>query len=238
MNLIIDQGNTRTKIALFIDGTIENIDVVLNADAPILLNNYKNGIYDHILYASTSRYALIDYLKEFEAESLMEMSMNLNFPVTIKYKSETLGHDRIANSCGAAHLFPNQDVLAIDMGTCITYDFTTKSGEFIGGGISPGLTMRLQAMNHFTAALPLVDLNTDISLVGTSTEESLQSGAFQGFKAEIFGIIEQYRTQYSVDQVVLTGGNINDFELASKSSIFASANLTLIGLHEILLHNI
>src|SRR5690606_13620294 len=112
-----------------------------------------------------------------------------------------------------------------DAGTCITYDFTDSDRQYYGGGISPGLKMRFQAVHTFTARLPLVIPAENPELVGNSTETSIQSGIVNGILAEIDGIISRYRQKYPDLQVILCGGDAPFFENKLKASIFASPDL-------------
>ena len=84
------------------------------------------------------------------------LSYNSHLPFKIEYDTpETLGPDRIAAAAGAYKFYHGKEVLIIDAGTAITFDFLV--GRFYkGGNISPGLTMRFKALNKFTDKLPLV----------------------------------------------------------------------------------
>jgi type III pantothenate kinase len=93
-------------------------------------------------------------------------------------------------------------------------------------------------MNNLTARLPLIDLAQKPQLIGDSTKLSLQSGVFWGVLSEIEGMIARYSEEVGQLSVLLTGGDYQYFENALKSLTFASPNLTLLGLNEILLHNI
>ncbi|MGC4020868.1 MAG: type III pantothenate kinase [Cyclobacteriaceae bacterium] len=132
--------------------------------------------------------------------------------MSIKYKTpETLGVDRIAAVCGALDLFPNSNSLAIDMGTCITYDFLDQQKNYCGGGISPGMAMRFEAMHTFTKRLPLVTAMQE-KLIGDTTESSMRSGVMNGILAELNGIIDRYKLEYPDLRVVLCGGDTLFFE--------------------------
>ncbi|MBK8348032.1 MAG: type III pantothenate kinase [Saprospiraceae bacterium] len=89
---------------------------------------------------------------------------------------ESLGKDRLAAAAGAFARIPGQQTLIIDMGTCITMNFTA-SGDFTGGNISQGIRMRLKAMHKFTAKLPLVDPLLHNKYFATTTVKALQNGA-------------------------------------------------------------
>ncbi len=131
-------------------------------------------------------------------------------------------------------------VLCIDMGTCVTYDFITADGTYLGGAISPGLTMRYKAMHTFTAQLPLVETSKlqKQKLIGASTQESMQSGAFNGFIFEILGFIEAYQRNYENLQCLICGGDAALLDTQLKNSIFVRADLVAEGLNTILNYNV
>ena len=97
------------------------------------------------------------------------------------YKTpNTLGVDRIALVAGAVKQFPDKNVLVIDAGTCITYDFVSSDATYLGGAISLGIHMRYKALHQFTANLPLVSSLELDSFIGKNTEESIISGVLNG----------------------------------------------------------
>ena len=167
-------------------------------------------------------------------------SSETSTPLKNLYRSaQTLGTDRLAGAVGGGRLFPNQNVLVIDAGTCIKYNFVNSNNEYIGGAISPGLNMRLKALHTFTSRLPLLKVDEDYNtLVGTNSVESILSGVQLGVVAEIEGCIALYRQQYPDIKVVITGGDVNFFEKRLKNSIFADEYLILKGLNIILEHNL
>ena len=159
-------------------------------------------------------------------------------PIEIAYKTpETLGKDRIAAVIGARFLYPKGPVLAIDAGTCITYDILTEDDVYLGGNISPGAHLRFRAMDEFTHALPLVEQMEVEQLYGQSTEESMATGVITGIAAEMDGMIERYEEEFSGVQTVICGGDARYFVNMLKKKIFANRNLVLLGLHKILLFN-
>jgi type III pantothenate kinase len=141
-----------------------------------------------------------------------------------------------------AALFPKQNTLVVDAGTCITYDMLDAQATYFGGSISPGIQMRFRALHEFTGRLPLVSFSPEpTALVGTNTLSSLQSGVVNGVLAEVEGIITQYQQKYPQLNVVFCGGDANFFDSQLKNSIFASnssciPHLVLIGLNEIIHH--
>ncbi len=152
-------------------------------------------------------------------------------------KPETIGADRLALAAAAVHFYPRMNNLVIGLGTCITYNFINKFHEFLGGAISPGMEMRLKAMSHFTAKLPLVEADANVPLIGYDTKTNLQTGAVLGMVYEIDGFIEEYASKFSNFNVLLTGGDIVHLGSHLKNKIFADPDLIFKGLYAISEHN-
>jgi type III pantothenate kinase len=158
----------------------------------------------------------------------------VHLPFTTRYLTpETLGTDRLAVLAGVATLYPGQDVLVVDAGTCITYDFMDQEAVHHGGGISPGIDMRFKALNHFTGKLPLVSSSAS-PLLGITTEGSIASGVLNGVLSEVEGIVAQYRSDHQRQRTILTGGDAALIAPKLKTQIFAAPNLVLYGLNSIL----
>lgn len=237
MNLCIDIGNTRFKAAIFnLDGEILSKKIFDNQDS--LIQWAKSQAYNRAIVCS---------VKGGEQELLSQLPIHvekiifnyqLTLPVSNLYHTpETLGKDRLASAIGAVAIFPNKNCLIIDAGTCITYDFVNHNSEYLGGAISPGLQMRFQALNHFTAKLPLLNSEGPAQLIGTDTKTSIQSGVINGIKFEIEKAIEEYKQKYPDLQVILCGGDAHFFESIIKGVIFAFPDLVLFGLNHTLHHN-
>ena len=240
MNLIIDVGNTRVKAAVFEIDTMINIVVFdkkrILSEIKKILKKYaiSNGIMSNV--ASISDFELKKLQSLFQ---LIVLSSSTKVPFVNLYKTpKTLGVDRIALATGAISQFPNKDVLVIDAGTCITFDFVNSNKEYLGGAISPGIQMRFDSLNYFTANLPLLEKEKITNFIGGNTNESINSGVVNGVIQEIDGIINQYKIKYLDLTVVLTGGNTNFLSKQLKSSIFANQNFLLQGLNKILIFNL
>ena len=132
------------------------------------------------------------------------------------------------------------NVLKIDFGTCITYDFVNSEKQYLGGAISPGMMMRFKAMHNYTAKLPLIDpvQFTSFELIGEDTATSILSGGINGIKEEVSGIINEYETRFGNLKVVVTGGEASMFATLLKCEIFARPYLVLQGLNRILNYNL
>jgi type III pantothenate kinase len=238
--LCLDFGNTFCKSAIIDDSKIITTNQFLLKDA---FQNIKNILTNfpttHSILSSVlhPQLELIDYLKKHTI--YIELTEHTKLPyINLYHSPSTLGKDRLAVMAAAWSQFPNQNTLVICAGTCVTYNFINNKNEFLGGGISPGLQMRLKAMQHFTQKLPLAENKQTPALIGIDTISSLQSGAINGLGAEIDGIIAQYELVFKKINVVLTGGDRLQLALLLKRRIFADADFLFKGLYTILqFHN-
>ncbi|WP_295673928.1 type III pantothenate kinase [uncultured Mucilaginibacter sp.] len=224
MNLVIDIGNTFTKIAVF-----KQDELVFNAQYQQL----DEAIIGDLLIDHQISRAIISTVKnkrdedwqQFLAQStsLFYFNAAMNRLIKNHYLSpETLGADRLAAVTGAHYLYPGNDNLVISGGTCITYDWVDAGGNYFGGSISPGLNMRYKALNNYTAGLPLVDADESFSaFFGNNTTSSMLSGVQNGIKYELTGFIESYRANENDLNIVLSGGDSIFFDTLLKNSIFA-----------------
>jgi len=240
MYLVIDIGNTNHKAALFNEKGQQEQWWRKDCLTPEDLGQ---------IFAQYTVEASIISSVGGEAEPLAEflrlrvptfvVSPNIKLPVTLCYATpDSLGTDRIASAAGAHAMFPYNNTLVIQAGTCLVTDLVTAAGEYLGGTIAPGLRMRLQALPQFTAHLPLLEPAPVNYLVGNSTTQSILSGVINGYVCEIQGLISRYETQYSELKVVLSGGDAPMLQSSLKNSIFAAPNLVLLGLYEILHFNV
>lgn len=239
MNLIIDVGNTRTKISVFSKSEMQDHITISAIDTNYIQNLTHKYAIKNCIVSSVSTSA--DTIFALLPQSIKPIFLNKDTPLPIRnhYKSpHSLGSDRIAAACGAFHLYPNENILVIDAGTALTYEFINNQGEYLGGAITPGITMRFKALHKFTSKLPLVDSNIATApLIGNTTESCIQSGVLNGIFAEADGIIDRYKQYYTNLQVILTGGDTKHFDKNLKNSIFAAPFLVEIGLNRILHYN-
>jgi type III pantothenate kinase len=222
-NLVIDIGNTFTKVAVFeldkllIVEQFESVDI---ARLDELLREYK---VDRGIVSSVKK-RIEPWQTNLEAKiSLVYFNNTMTSGIINHYLTpETLGTDRMAAVIAASHIFPNQNSLVIAGGTCITYDYVDSQRNYFGGSISPGLNMRYKAVNYYTAGLPLInaDAGFDTSY-GSNTETAIRSGVQNGIKYELSGFIESYKMAENQLNIVLSGGDSIFFDTLLKNSIFA-----------------
>tara|TARA_B100000900_G_scaffold413452_1_gene437490 strand:+ start:4843 stop:5568 length:726 start_codon:yes stop_codon:yes gene_type:complete len=233
-NFIIDIGNSRIKSSEVQDNKIlesktwEQLESLVEA-----LPKNKKTIVCSVKHNS-------EQIKNIFGDEVFIFNNYSKLPIEINYYSpQTLGCDRIASAVGAQYLFPSEDLLIIDAGSCITYDLLIKN-SFEGGLISPGFKMRLRAMHEMTGQLPDLTEQSDQytwELIGKSTASCMISGARNGLKNEMNGIISQLKEKYAALRILMTGGDAVLFENNLKDSIFVRSNLIPLGLNQILINN-
>ncbi len=240
MNLIIDAGNTLVKLAVF-DKTnmvyFQRMELLKFADkVKLAFDKFPNT--RHAIVSS------VGYLKKKDLDVLSVFCKvhTLNHTSKTPFKNsyatpQTLGVDRIALATAAFYHNPNGNTLVVDAGTCITYDIINDYGEYLGGAISPGLTMRYVALNKQTLKLPLLKPNDILDFIGNSTETSMHSGVVNGICKEIDGVIDQYDSCFEDLTVILTGGDAQFLSKRLKNTIFAHSNFLLEGLNYLLEYN-
>ncbi|TKG92307.1 type III pantothenate kinase [Puteibacter caeruleilacunae] len=241
MNLIIDIGNTRIKCAVF-----EGEKLVEHFSYPGMDQSMFNEIFENfppinkaIITATRAYDSWIDELLESRVDQFVKFNPDTPVPITNNYESpRTLGLDRLAAAVGAATMYPNKNILIIDAGTAITYEFVDAELGYLGGNIAPGLQMRLKALNHYTGKLPLVEVSEDFKKIGKTTQGAILAGVVNGMIYEMDGTIDHFRSKCRDIRVILTGGDSIFFDKKLKNSIFVNLNLTLIGLNGILEYNV
>lgn len=234
----IDSGNTLVKVVVYDSdqqelATCKQPDIWVR-DITALRKQYD---FDHVIMSSTRhvRKPLLEHLTKHYQFILLTHETAI--PITNTYDTpETLGRDRLAASVGAWSRQPKATHLIIDAGTCITYD-VVHAGKYLGGNISPGIHMRLQAMHHFTDKLPEPSMQDTGRHLGSSTEEALQNGALLGTICEIESFIQRTQAIYRELQVSFTGGDATYLADRIECDIFVAPNLVLEGLYTILRYN-
>lgn len=240
MNLVVDVGNTRIKYSVFSNGEEVYATTSTHEDSAKVADQLFSG-YPKLQKAIVSSVrrdtaALVNHLNS--KISTIEFNHSTPIPIKICYKTpDTLGSDRVAGAVGANKIFPHKELLVIDMGTAITIDYVSSKGEFLGGNIAPGMSLRFNSLHQLTHKLPLEQPQEDTSAMGKTTTEAIRGGVQEGIKHEISGYIQDFLNKNRTGKVILTGGDAFFFAKTIKYPIFVVCNLAMIGLHTILEHN-
>jgi type III pantothenate kinase len=238
MNLIVDIGNTSTKLAVF-DGKIKISQVRINGLSCEDLEKVLGGI--------KVQQAIVSSVKEippFIFELFLSkipyvhvLSHKSKLPFKIEYDTpETLGTDRIAAVAGAFSMFEGQDVLVIDAGTALTFEFLSTN-VYKGGNISPGLNMRFKALNKFTDKLPLISLSENYSNPGRNTNDAILAGVITGVTYEINEYIRTFKNKHIEFKLILTGGDGELLKDKINYQIAYMPDIVIDGLNYILEYN-
>ena len=145
--------------------------------------------------------------------------------------------DRLAAVVGANYLSPGRNLLVVDAGTALTYEFIDAEGNYWGGNISPGIYTRFKTLNACCDKLPLIERKGETPEFGFDTETAIRAGVIRGIEFEIIGYITLLQKKYPDLLVFLTGGDKFSFDTNLKSIIFADRFLVLKGLNRILSYN-
>jgi len=238
MNLVVDIGNSSAKLAVFENG--EKVSVSRTAELGV-------EILDKILKDHKVDKAIVSSVVNIPSTALELLSSRLSYihilsyesglPFTIEYETpQTLGTDRIAGIAGACNLFPNTDLMVIDAGTAITYDFLTD-GIYRGGNISPGLNTRLRSLHEYTGRLPRVSLKENFSNPGRNTEDAILAGVISGILYEINEYIRTFKKKHPDHKVIMTGGDGGFINGKTDFQLTYMPDIVIDGLNYILEYN-
>ena len=232
MNLALDIGNSFLKAGIFKNNNLINYyefnrEYYSNIKSILDKTPITHSIASNV---SESNNKLIELLSN--KTNLIKFNSSLKVPFKNCYQTKnTLGKDRIALVSNASKEYPKENVLLIDLGSCITFDFLNSKNEYLGGSISPGLSMRYKSLNSYTANLPLINPKEIDYFIGRNTEDSIHSGIINGIVGELNSTIDKYKSQFKEIRIILTGGDAKFLFNRIKNSIFANSNFLILGLN-------
>ena len=248
MNLCIDQGNSRTKVALMTDEGKMMKHLIYksfsSADVERLFDLYD--ITDSIISSVVDIEAAVVNTLARRSQHFVLFDHMTPVPIVNRYDTpQTLGQDRLAAAVGASNLCPNENLLIIDVGSAITYDFVSAEGEYMGGNIAPGLKMRFTMLQRMTKKLPLVEVDENelIPLFGTNTRDAIAAGVIRGVAYEVKGYMRTLKEKMPHFQTFITGGHapyvLNNVRTSrnEKRELHHEKHLVLLGLNTILEYN-
>ena len=236
--LAIDFGNTLIKIGVIVNDELMEVIEVKDLSVKRLIKIITNNKTQSAILSSVTEKS-----KPIEEEikkiiPTIFLSEKTSVPViNLYHEKKKLGKDRLAGAVAGAKMFPKENVLVINCGTCIIYDFVNEKGEYLGGNISPGLEMRFNALHTFTSKLPKIKIGIPEKLIGSTTQQSILSGVVFGVSKEMDGLIDEYKKQFLGVQVIISGGDAAVFVPRLKNKIFAVPYIVLRGLYQILKFN-
>lgn len=236
MTLLLDFGNTRVKAAVAENGSLRHI-----YSGPVILQNLSDAVAG--LDIKGGMWCSVHPLDRsltgwMQGLGLTALTPSIPIPIGNSYSTpQTLGMDRLAAAVGAWSMKPGRDLLVVDAGTAVTYDFVSADGVYRGGNIAPGIGLRLKALHEHTGALPLIDAQGELPEFGHNTETAIRSGVINGMRHELDGYIAELASKNPSLLVFLTGGDAEYFDIKAKSTTFAVPDLVLRGLSRITEYN-
>lgn len=242
MQLVIDGGNTFVKWGIFLSGELV-ASGFWHPEKESIPETIEKRKFEAVLVSKVGRYPTVSQLNALRNTALECLFLNhqLRLPFDNRYQSpETLGKDRIALVAGLTTFAHGSPCLAIDAGTCLTFDLLDEKLSYLGGSISPGLQMRMNAMHEQTAKLPhyTIEGTAKMPLIGQNTEACMKIGGFYGLVHEINGFIKDYQMQYPDLQIYVTGGNARLLHQYLAGQPKLDNHLALSGLYQILKLNV
>ncbi len=184
-------------------------------------------------------------VKKLTSESTSEKIMivgseNVDLKIDLQIKNkEEIGSDRVINSIAGFKKFGG-NLIILDFGTATTFDVVGKNGEYLGGVIAPGINLSLKALHDMTAQLPKISVKSQKNVIGKTTIEAMNSGAFFGYIALIEGMISKIEDELGHKTTrIITGGLAELFKDALKNTIeHFEPDLTLEGLRTVYENNL
>ena len=231
-DLLIDAGNTLTKVALWERGKARQLFKLPTprflSYPEVLTEKLKSFVWKRVGISSVVREAT-DALRKLFPDATF-VSANLNLPIKIDYKTpETLGADRIANACGGLEF--GESFAVVSAGTAVVVDLVRDS-VFQGGVIFPGLKTMAKALNLETSQLPEIETLQRFQIPGKSTTECIESGIL----ITTIGGIKEVLKIYETDTILITGGDSEILKKFLENAIFVP-DLTFKGISKILDQN-
>jgi len=236
MLLAIDVGNTHIKCAVFREDILLELrnteSVVLRTEIEKIISDYPD--ISQCIVSSVGKEAKDDFFYFPKNIHVHFVSYRSIFPFTNRYQTpETLGTDRMILVSGATRRFPDQNRFIIDVGTAITYDFIDKNNIYLGGAISPGISLRYKALHTYTANLPLLEKKEADLFIEQTTSNSIHSGVINGVVFEIDSFVKRLHHKYDSFITILTGGETDFLAKKLKNTIFAKPNFLLESLNDL-----
>src|SRR2546423_14602946 len=223
MLLVVDVGNTQTHFGVFKDGRTELAEHWRFATVRDSTGDELGAALANLLalrglsFADVSESIVSSTVPQLSEQwTLMAdrylahrmlvigPSVRTGMPIRMDNPHE-VGADRLVNAVAAYERIRDTCVV-VDFGTAITYDAVSAAGEYLGGIITPGAEISIEALYERAAKLPKVELAQPRSLIGKSTVEAIRSGIVYGFASQVDGIVGRLRAELGATTPVIATG--------------------------------
>jgi type III pantothenate kinase len=248
MLLVVDVGNTQTHLGAFDgdelaydwrfatvrDSTADELGAALRnllALRRLTFDDIDGAILSSTVPQLRPEWAEMAerYLALGEALPVVGPALRTGMPIRMDNPRE-VGPDRLVNAVAAVERFGGPCVI-VDFGTAITYDCVSEGGEYVGGIISPGVEISMEALVQRAAALGRIEIQPPRTVIGKSTVDAIRSGIVYGFAAQVDGINARLRDELGADTTFIATGGLSSAIVPFCTSIqHADPLLTLTGL--------
>jgi len=236
--LLIDNSNTRTKLALSSSESLEKWNAVIptpNITQNTLARTLKDVSWDAAVISSVVP-EKAQVMQSFLSNKPLHLVSHLSrLAIEIDYPNpEQIGADRLANASAAHNLYGSPSIV-LDFGTAVTFDIVGLSKQsrpvYQGGVIAPGLASMTEGLARRTALLPHIELEEPKRAIGKSTEQAMLAGAVYGYRGLVREILTQVRAELTDDaEIIATGGDATLISRGLPEIKHHSPQLTLEGL--------
>lgn len=253
MILVVDIGNTNIVLGAFLQDelkftsriatdtnkTNDEFAVILNGIFS-LYNVNPNEVEGIIISSVVPQLVTIfeNALSRIFTAKILVVGPGIKTGFQIKIDNPAqLGTDMVCNVSGALSEFSGP-LIVIDMGTATTITVVDENGNILGGSISPGLKISLNALSGGTAQLPFINLDNVKKVIGSNTIDCMQSGVIYGCASMIDGMIDRISKELNASpQVILTGGMSSKVIPHCLHKVIHRPNLLVTGLYNLYCKN-
>lgn len=249
MLLVVDVGNTQTHFGVFPDGRSQLSEHWRFATIRESTRDELGAVLANLLGLRGLRFedigssivsSTVPQLSEewtamadrYLGHGMLVVGPSIRTGMPIRYDNpHEVGADRLANAVAAYDRIRDACVV-VDFGTAITYDVISSAGEYLGGIITPGVEISIDALYDRAAKLPKVELAPPRSLIGKSTVDAIRSGIVFGFAGQVEGIVRRLRAELGASTTVIATGGLAQALVPSVEEAIDEVDdlLTLIGL--------
>lgn len=248
MRLVMDIGNTNIKIGLY-DGQHIVHYWRMQTDVNKTTDEYAAGIQTFFMTTQfdiqqvtgaiiSSVVPPIMHTMTMVCKRLFHITPLIVGPgvktgLNIKYENpREVGADRIVNAVAALHIYQKTPCIIIDFGTATTYCYINEHGHYLGGIITSGVTIAMQALYEHAARLPRIEFVKPRQPIGQTTVDAMQSGVYYGLLAQVEGIVKQLAKDYVKPALVIATGGLASLIAHDTTTIdVVDETLTLKGLN-------
>jgi type III pantothenate kinase len=225
MLLVVDVGNTQTHFGVYPDGShtvsehwrFATVQESTSDELGAALSNLLGlrglgfGEIDRSIVSSTVPLLSEEWAqmaRRYLGHEMLVVGPSIRTGMAIRIDNpREVGADRLVNAVAAYDRVRGACVV-VDFGTAITYDVVSAAGEYLGGIITPGAEISIDALYARAAKLPKVELAEPRALIGKSTVEAIRSGIVFGFAGQVDGIVRRLRDELGDETPVLATGGL------------------------------